>query len=704
MLQVINYLRLSRTDSDEISVIEAKQGDNQGDICQIEIYDNQDIVDLSQFDDILFTANKPDHSSVLFRLSDNENLIKNNNTLNLTLTSVLLSVHGTVECEISLYNDDIIKSTYNFNIYVFKSPSSFDVMNDSDITTIKNAVSNIISSTLKAQESEKNAKQSEINSKKSEDSASVSANLASSKASEASSNATAAKTSETNSKVSEIASAKSENNALNYANQALASKDAAKTSETNAKKSETNAANSEKNATNKVTEASNSATLSKSYAVGGTGTRTNENTDNAKYYKEQASLSEKSSSTSAINAKESEKNALSSANIATDKASQAATSEENAANSANSASASATTASTKATEASNSAKSAATSATSASNSATSAKNYADSWKGSLLPQGDITFSQLPTSGMIKGYMYSITNFFNTDSRFEGGANFFYPAGTCVYWTENNQWKCLSGVLSRKISQADYDALSESEKNNGTIYYIEDGDNLMKVATTSANGLMSSTDKIKLNYTNIAYATCVTAAETAAKVATISGNSNWTLQVGSIVVVKYTYTNTASSCTLNVNSTGAKSFWYSNAKYAGNSNMVCGYANKCIMYMYDGTYWVWITHGADNNTTYSNMTAATSNTAGKAGLVPAPAAGAQGKYLRGDGTWQTPPDTNTTYSVATQSANGLLSASDKKKLDGITSGANAKFISLTQTEYDNLKTKESNVIYFITDAD
>ena len=50
MLQTINYLRLSRTDSDEISVIEAKQGDNQGDICQIEIYDNQDIVDLSQFD------------------------------------------------------------------------------------------------------------------------------------------------------------------------------------------------------------------------------------------------------------------------------------------------------------------------------------------------------------------------------------------------------------------------------------------------------------------------------------------------------------------------------------------------------------------------------------------------------------------------------------------------------------------------------
>lgn len=61
---------------------------------------------------------------------------------------------------------------------------------------------------------------------------------------------------------------------------------------------------------------------------------------------------------------------------------------------------------------------------------------------------------------------------------------------------------------------------------------------------------------------------------------------------------------------------------------------------------------------DTNTTYTNMGAATASVAGKAGLVPAPAAGAQAKYLRGDGTWQTPP--NTTYSNmggATSSAAG-----------------------------------------------
>lgn len=68
---------------------------------------------------------------------------------------------------------------------------------------------------------------------------------------------------------------------------------------------------------------------------------------------------------------------------------------------------------------------------------------------------------------------------------------------------------------------------------------------------------------------------------------------------------------------------------------------------------------------DTNTTYSNMGAATSSAAGKAGLVPAPAAGAQGKYLRGDGTWVVP--TNTTYGLASTSANGLL-----RQLNGSTS--------------------------------
>ena len=47
------------------------------------------------------------------------------------------------------------------------------------------------------------------------------------------------------------------------------------------------------------------------------------------------------------------------------------------------------------------------------------------------------------------------------------------------------------------------------------------------------------------------------------------------------------------------------------------------------------------------------------------------------YTKGDGTTGTitTQDTNTTYSKATQSADGLMSSDDKTKLDGIATGAN-----------------------------
>lgn len=66
---------------------------------------------------------------------------------------------------------------------------------------------------------------------------------------------------------------------------------------------------------------------------------------------------------------------------------------------------------------------------------------------------------------------------------------------------------------------------------------------------------------------------------------------------------------------------------------------------------DGT-WV-----VPTNTTYSNMTAATADAAGKAGLVPAPAAGKQTSFLRGDGTWVVP--TNTTNSAGAGNSTSKL---------------------------------------------
>lgn len=103
--------------------------------------------------------------------------------------------------------------------------------------------------------------------------------------------------------------------------------------------------------------------------------------------------------------------------------------------------------------------------------------------------------------------------------------------------------------------------------------------------------------------------------------------------------------------------------YSHPTSSGNKHIPAGgSAGQILRWSSDGTaQW-----GNDNNTTYSAFKGATSSAAGGSGLVPAPTAGKQGQYLRGDGTWATPTDT--TYSDATQSGHGLMSIADKKKLD------------------------------------
>lgn len=154
----------------------------------------------------------------------------------------------------------------------------------------------------------------------------------------------------------------------------------------------------------------------------------------------------------------------------------------------------------------------------------------------------------------------------------------------------------------------YDAIYISDFFNA---YSISGTNEIKVAWTNVHsngapsGAISATAMSLGVANNVAYATCGTAAGTAAKEATISGNADWKLQPGAMVGIKFTNSNTASNVTINVNGTGAKSIWYNNAVYTGTSTDVCGYANRTNTFMYDGTYWVWIAHSVDNNSTYSN---------------------------------------------------------------------------------------------------
>ena len=111
-----------------------------------------------------------------------------------------------------------------------------------------------------------------------------------------------------------------------------------------------------------------------------------------------------------------------------------------------------------------------------------------------------------------------------------------------------------------------------------------------------------------------YGTCSTAADTAAKVVTVSADQDFKLTVGALVMIKFSETNTASNVTINVNNTGAKSIYYGNVVYTSTSSTACGYANTHNIYMYNGSYWVWVGHGSDSNTTYSAMSVAEGKTA------------------------------------------------------------------------------------------
>ena len=101
--------------------------------------------------------------------------------------------------------------------------------------------------------------------------------------------------------------------------------------------------------------------------------------------------------------------------------------------------------------------------------------------------------------------------------------------------------------------------------------------------------------------------CTTAAATVSKTCTVEAfpkDNNGKPLKGTIISVKFTNTNTAASPKLNVNSCGDASVWYNTGSTTTKNYYV--YASRYITYMWDGTYWVWLSWSYDTNTTYSNV--------------------------------------------------------------------------------------------------
>ena len=91
----------------------------------------------------------------------------------------------------------------------------------------------------------------------------------------------------------------------------------------------------------------------------------------------------------------------------------------------------------------------------------------------------------------------------------------------------------------------------------------------------------------------AYCTCSTAASTAAKVAYLQGSSSntfnsSTIPTGITIHVKFTYSNTASNPTLNINNSGAKYIKQYGTTAAGTSTKTSWRAGSIVSFTFDGT--------------------------------------------------------------------------------------------------------------------
>lgn len=95
---------------------------------------------------------------------------------------------------------------------------------------------------------------------------------------------------------------------------------------------------------------------------------------------------------------------------------------------------------------------------------------------------------------------------------------------------------------------------------------------------------------------------------------------------------------------------------------------------------------------------SSMTGATSSSNGKSGMVPAPAAGDQTKFLRADGTWVVPTDTTyntmTGATVSDAGAEGLVPAPAAGKQESFLRG-DGTWATVTSSSVDILTADPTN---------
>ena len=272
---------------------------------------------------ILISGTKPDGKSFEYVCAFEANVVT------VVVTEQMSAAHGNVACELTVYDgDDNRISSANFILRVEKAAMDADaVTSETDIAAITELVTEAATNAIASKESAEASASSAEDSKNSAEESDASAKDSAGSAVLSESWAIGG----TGTREGE-----DKNNAMYYAglssDSAKASSDSSDESKNQADNSASSAEDSASSAKESVQSASDSAgsaVLSESWAIGGTGTREDEDGNNSKYYAEQSAGQAEAAKNSAEEAGNQAKDAENKAEAAAESAKEAAASAAN---------------------------------------------------------------------------------------------------------------------------------------------------------------------------------------------------------------------------------------------------------------------------------------------------------------------------------------------------------------------------------------
>ena len=202
--------------------------------------------------------------------------------------------------------------------------------------------------------------------------------------------------------------------------------------------------------------------------------------------------------------------------------------------------------------------------------------------GRTATAGDIITIKIPVAGHDYGVFVSVDN----------GSNYIPVA-------LNGTGRLTTHFPINQTLQLVY----EPDTTVNSVYPVAGGDARVNITGVWRVLNYRDNDTVDPCYLGFGYATCATAAATAAKVATLS---NYALRTGGYVSVKFTY-DVPANATLNINSRGAKNIYYRGAAIAANIIR----AGDIATFIYSGQYHLIGVDRTDNlsiNYSYNNSAA------------------------------------------------------------------------------------------------